>query len=127
MVLDIIFCFITAFYKEMKPVKNLWEIFKNYATGYMVFDLASTIPGFFTSVYHDFYCFKLLRLMHAKAVYSTVTTTIRAIFVRLGMNKASAEKIGFTIDLLLYLFQSVHLLGCTWIYLGKVIPCSWLN
>ena len=44
---DIFLNFITAFYRDMKPVKNLFEIFKNYASGYMILDMAATFPGFF--------------------------------------------------------------------------------
>ena len=47
MTVDIFLNFITAFYRDMKPVKNLWEIFKNYASGYMILDMAATFPGFF--------------------------------------------------------------------------------
>lgn len=127
MTIDIIFCFLTAFYKEMKPVKNLWEIFKNYASGYMIFDLASTITGFFVGTYYDLYWFKLIRFIHARTVYGSISNAIRASLARLGLNKASAEKGSFIIDMILYLLQAIHFLGCAWILIGKIIPCSWLN
>jgi len=106
MVLDIIVHFLTAYYdgSEATPVTNLWKIFKNYASGNMIFDMAATVPGFFLSVEADFYCFKLLRLMHARTVYGTISGCIRGAFIKFGLTKASAEKIGFTLDLILYLF-----------------------
>ena len=127
MSLDIIFCFLTAFYKEMKPVKNLWKIFKNYASGYMIFDLGSTVTGFFVITYYDLYWFKLIRFIHARTVYGSISNAIRASLARLGLNKASAEKGSFIIDMILYLIQALHVLGCAWIFMGKIIPCSWLN
>jgi hypothetical protein len=101
--IDIIFCFLTAFYREMKPVKNLWEIFKNYASGYMIFDLAATITGFFVSSYTDLYWFKFIRFIHGRTVYGSISNGIKASLARFGFNKASAEKASFIIDLLLYL------------------------
>lgn len=104
MTVDIVFCFLTAFYREMKPVKNIWSIFKNYASGYMIFDLAATITGFFAGNHTDLYWFKLIRFIHARTVYGSISNGIKASLARFGFNKASAEKASFIIDLILYLF-----------------------
>ena len=103
MTVDIVLCFLTAFYREMKPVKNIWEITKNYASGYMIFDLAATVTGFFAANNTDLYWFKLIRFIHARTVYSSISNGIKASLARFGFNKASAEKASFIIDLILYL------------------------
>jgi len=71
--INIVFSFITAFQRDMKTVKNIWEIFKNYAFGTMIFDIAATVPGFFTNTIPGLYWFKLIRFVHVRAVYGTIT------------------------------------------------------
>ena len=70
----------------------------------MIFDMAGTITGFFIGANTQFYWFKLIRLIHARTVYTSISLAIRTTLIKFGLNKASAEKIGFTFDLLLYLF-----------------------
>jgi hypothetical protein len=69
----------------------------------MLLDLASTITGFFVSGYTDLYWFKLIRFIHGRTVYGSISNGIKASLARFGFNKASAEKASFIIDLLLYL------------------------
>lgn len=52
---------------------------------------------------------------------------VRFFLTKCGMNKSNVEKISFIINLIIYMFSAIHILGCTWIYIGKIVPCSWLK
>ena len=127
MALDILLNFITAYQRDVQWITCVWLITKNYAKGSMIFDLIATIPGLISFSSEKFYYVKLFRLVHARVVYSSISEAIRFILSKFGLNKANVEKVSYTINLLIYMFSAIHILGCAWIYIGRIVPCSWLN
>ena len=131
MSIDIVICLFTTFYIDMKPETNLSKIMIHYATGNMVTDCASTITGFFVmskiGYNYSLYWCKLLRFLHIRTVFGSVSVAVRVAFSKCGMDEKRVENIGYIMDLIIIMFSAIHILGCAWIYLGKLIVCSWLN
>jgi len=45
----------------------------------------------------------------------------------MGLNKGNVEKTSFIINLIVYMFSAINILGCAWIYIGKIVKCSWID
>lgn len=45
----------------------------------------------------------------------------------MGLNKGGVEKTSFIINLIIYMFSAIHILGCAWIYIGTTTDCSWMH
>jgi hypothetical protein len=100
---------------------------KNYAKGSMIFDVFATIPTLVSNQSNSLYWFKLLRFLQVRSVYGSISDLVRFFMTKCGMNKSNVEKISFIINLIIYMFSAIHILGCAWIYIGKIVPCSWLK
>jgi hypothetical protein len=87
MAFDIILNFITAFYRDMEIENDILEIFKNYAFGFFIFDITATVPGFFVKKINGLYWFRFIRFAHARAVYSSISSGMKAIMLKFGLNK----------------------------------------
>ena len=111
----------------MKPVMSLKKIICNYATGGMVTDVLSTVTGFFV-ISHSLalYWCKILRFNKIRIVIGSVSVGIRYMLDKC-LDAKRTENIGYILDLLIIMFLSIHILGCAWIYIGKIVECSWLN
>jgi len=46
---------------------------------------------------------------------------------KVGVNKASVEKSSFVLNIMIYMFTAIHFLACSWIYIGVIVPCSWMH
>jgi hypothetical protein len=99
----------------------------NYAKGSLIFDLLSTLPGIITEQSTLYYPFKLIRFVHVRAVYSWISDVFKKILERLGLNSAAVEKIAYIFNLNMIMFSAIHILACSWIYIGKVVECSWID
>lgn len=125
--IDIILNFITSFMKDGDWVKDIPELIKNYAKGLMVFDICATIPTLVTNQGNTLYWFKLIRFLQVRSVYGSISDMVRFFLAKCGLNKSNIEKISYIINLIIYMFSAIHILGCAWIYIGKVTACSWLK
>lgn len=101
-------------------------LFLNYARGTLLLDLASTIPPLITGESHQYFLFKMLRFYYLKEVYGSISSLVRYVLLRCGLNKGNIGKTGYTLDLMIMMFWVIHILGCLWITLAKVTACSWV-
>jgi hypothetical protein len=69
----------------------------------------------------------LLRFCYIVDVYDTISNLIRFILFKFGLSKGGIEKVGRVINLLITMFQTIHVLGCMWISLAKITNCSWIE
>jgi hypothetical protein len=68
----------------------------------------------------------MLRFYYLKEVYGSISSLIRYLLLRCGLNKGNVGKTGYVFDLIITMFWAIHLLGCLWISLAKATPCSWV-
>ena len=127
MSIDIVICCVTAFYREQKPVLNIYAILINYATGSMVFDVAATGSGYFVLSNPQYYWLKCLRLVHLRSVFDSLASAVRSLLDKCGLENKNVQSFGHMIDMMIMMVTCFHFLTCAWIYLGMVIVCSWLN
>lgn len=99
----------------------------NYAKGTMLFDISATLPGIITSQSHDYYILKLIRFIHVREVYSFISDIFKKFLEKMGLNNAATEKIAYIFNLNMGLFSGIHILACSWIYIGKTVPMSWID
>ena len=125
--IDIMLNFITSFMRDGDWVKEIPELVKNYAQGLMVFDIMSTIPTLVSNQSNKLYLFKLIRFLQVRSVYGSISDMVRFFLTKFGLNKSNVEKLGYVVNLIVYMFSAIHILGCTWIYTGKILECSWLK
>ena len=98
----------------------------NYAKGTLLLDLASTLPCLITLESHKYFLYKLLRFYYLMEVYGSIQSLIRYFLLKMGLNKGNIDKTGYTFDLIIMMFWVIHILGCLWITLAKIVPCSWV-
>mmetsp|Transcript_1473 Transcript_1473/g.2589 ORF Transcript_1473/g.2589 Transcript_1473/m.2589 type:complete len:363 (-) Transcript_1473:1072-2160(-) len=128
MVLQILISCITSFQKDLQWVDDIKEIVLNYAKPTMIFDLISTLPSLLTNQSSEsYFWFKLVRFFHVRSVYGSLSDIVSFILSKMGLNKGNVEKTSFIINLIIYMFSAIHILGCAWIYIGKMTPCSWIH
>ena len=100
----------------------------NYARGSFIFDVLSTLPTLLTGeTDENLYWLKLIRIFHVRQVYGSLSDLVRAVLTRMGLNKGNVEKTSFIINLIIYMFSAIHILGCAWIYIGTTTKCSWMH
>jgi len=99
----------------------------NYAKGFMFLDIASTATALFLDQNSAWFQLKLIRFIHVKAVYGSLSDVIRILLNRFGLDKGSVEKASHIINLVIYLFSAIHIIGCAWINIAMVVECSWLD
>lgn len=68
----------------------------------------------------------MLRFYYLKEVYGSISSLVRYVLLRCGLNKGNIGKTGYTLDLMIMMFWVIHILGCLWITLAKVTACSWV-
>lgn len=124
--INIAFRCLTTYMENGEPVLSLVALFKNYAKGTMVLDLASTLPSLLSGQSHQYFLYKMLRFYYLKEVYGSISSLIRYVLLRCGLNKGNVGKTGYVFDLIITMFWAIHLLGCLWIALAKATPCSWV-
>lgn len=129
MTLNIIFnCFIS--YQDdltMTWVKIPYKIMINYARGSMIFDIASTVPALFLDQHSNWFHLKLIRFIHVRTVYGCLSDVVRIMLNKFGLDKGSVEKSSHIINLIIYIFSAIHILGCAWIAVAMIVECSWLD
>ena len=125
--IDILLNFITSFMRDGDWEKRIIELVKNYAKGSMIFDICATIPTLVSGQSNGMYWFKLFRFLQVRSVYGSISDMVRFFMTKCGMSKSNVEKISFIINLIIYMFSAIHILGCAWVYFGKINPCSWLK
>lgn len=118
--------FLISVEKDNVWSKDIFFIAKNYIKGKFIFDVLATVP-LFTGQSSDYYWLKLIRFIQVKVVYGFISQTILSLLGKTGMNKNLTDKLGYTFNLLIYLFSAIHILGCTWIYIGQTTECSWIE
>lgn len=127
LLIDIIFKSLTAYQVDDQMIYDVGKILWNYFRGTMIFDCAATIPGFFLDGGTNWFYLKLFRVVHVRRVFGQITSYNKAVLTRCNMDKAGVEKTSYIMDLILVSFTVMHVLGCTWIYVGTVVKCSWLD
>lgn len=127
MSINIAFKFLTTYMVNGVPVDSLFLLFKNYAKGSMLLDVASTIPALISGQSHKYFLYKMLRFYYLKEVYGSISSLIRYFLIRTGMNKGNVGKFGYIFDLIITMFWAIHILGCLWIALANVNECSWVK
>lgn len=118
---------LTSFQKEVDYVKDIPEIVLNYAKGTMVFDIASTVPALFKDGNTQWFHLKLIRFIHVRSVYGWLSDVVRICLNRFGLDKGSVEKSSHIINLIIYIFSAIHIIGCAWIAVAMIVKCSWLD
>ena len=124
---DIIFKMIMAYQVDDQMIMDLGQIVWNYFRGTMIFDVVATVPGFFLDGGTNWFFLKLFRVVHVRRVFGQITSYNKALLTKCNMDKAGVEKTSYIMDLILVSFTVMHVLGCTWIYVGQVVKCSWLD
>lgn len=128
MAFDILINFLTAYQSnDICWVDDICKIAQNYAKGNLLFDLCATIPGIATGQSATWYWFKLIRFIHLRDVYNGISLLIKGILSKMNLTKSSVEKTSYSFNLIIYMFSAIHILGCSWIYIGKTVECSWIK
>jgi hypothetical protein len=125
--IDILIHFITAYEVDEGIETEFLMICWHYLRGSMIFDLLATIPALFLDGNKHYFFFKLLRIIHVRRVFSSISEAIKAILNRAGFDKASVEKMSYIMDLFILSFSVIHILSCVWIYFGNVVEGSWMQ
>jgi len=125
--IDILINLVTVFPKEVNQEIKIIDIMMNYIKGFFVMDFMASVPALFLDQNSNWFWLKLIRFIHARSVYSSISDTVKSIFTRCGLDKGSVEKTSYIVNLIIYMLSAIHILGCTWIYIGKTTPCSWLD
>ena len=128
LLMDIIFKCLTTFQKDNVWETSLLEIVKNYALkGTMVTDICGTLPTLVTNQSASSYLWKLFRLTKTPQVLGTISDITNHVLIRAGFYKGSIGKIVFALMLIVYLVAACHFIGCAWISIAKITPCSWIE
>jgi hypothetical protein len=45
----------------------------------------------------------------------------------MNLDKGTTEKTGMIIDMNIYMFSAIHILGCIWVAIGFTTECSWIE
>lgn len=126
--IDILINFLTAYQSnDINWIDDICLIAQNYAKGNLIFDLMATMPGIITGQSSRFYWFKLIRFIHLRVVYNMISLLVKGVLTRMNLTKSSVEKTSYSFNLIIYMFSAIHILGCTWIYIGKTVECSWIK
>lgn len=125
--IDILIHFITAYEVDEGIETDFLMICLHYLRGSMIFDMLATIPALFLDGNNNVFLFKLLRIIHVRRVFSSISEAIKAILNRAGFDKASVEKMSYIVDLFILSFSVIHILSCVWIYFGNVVEGSWMQ
>mmetsp|Transcript_42101 Transcript_42101/g.64561 ORF Transcript_42101/g.64561 Transcript_42101/m.64561 type:complete len:410 (+) Transcript_42101:323-1552(+) len=121
----IISCF-TSFQKELQWSNSLLEILCHYIKGAFIVDSLSTLLPLIYGQ-ESYFAVKLLRMYHVRVVYGQISDLVSLILQKMGLTKSNVEKISFIINLIIYMFSAIHILGCSWIYIGRESSCSWMK
>jgi hypothetical protein len=93
----------------------------------MIFDLAATIGGFLSLFYEQWYWVRLVRFVQLRSVFNNISEAFKWILTKFGLNKANIERVRYIINLGISMICGIHILGCLWIYIGKITECSWYH
>ena len=93
----------------------------------MIFDIASTIPALFLNQHSNWFHLKLIRFIHVRTVYGCLSDVVKIMLNKLELDKGSIEKASHIINLCIYIFSAIHILGCAWIAIAMIVECSWLD
>jgi len=130
---DIALNFVTAYQKDVEWVTSLWLIIKNYLKHNFLFDIAATLPGILTYQQQQYYWFKLIRFVHIRDVFghiqisATISNIFKSLFQKMGLNKSIMDKFSYSVNLIIIMFTSIHVLACCWIYIGRKFSCTWIK
>lgn len=58
---------------------------------------------------------------------NTVSDVTNYVLIKAGFYKGSIGKIVFAVMLIVYLVAACHFIGCSWISIAKMTPCSWIE
>mmetsp|Transcript_5086 Transcript_5086/g.7726 ORF Transcript_5086/g.7726 Transcript_5086/m.7726 type:complete len:125 (+) Transcript_5086:867-1241(+) len=118
MALNILISCFTSFQRDLQWSYSIVEIVWNYVKGSFIFDILSTVPTLIAGQSSDYFWFKLFRMFHIRSVYGSLSEFVSFTLSKMGLHKGSVEKTSFIINLLIYMFSAIHILGCAWIYIG---------
>ena len=52
---------------------------------------------------------------------------VTILVTKLKLNNAAVEKLAYIVNLNVILFSIIHIVSCSWIYLGKTVEGSWID
>lgn len=126
--LNILLSLVTAYQHDVKWETDLIQIVKNYILrDTFVFDVCSTIPMLIVDHTSRWYFLKIIRFIHIKTVYSCISNGVQFLLSRMNLDKSTTEKTSMILDMIIYMFSAIHILGCCWIGIGFTVQCSWLE
>jgi hypothetical protein len=56
-----------------------------------------------------------------------ISLLVKGILSKMNLTKSMVEKSSYSFNLIIYMFSAIHILGCTWVYIGKTVECSWIK
>lgn len=68
----------------------------------------------------------MIRFYRIVNVYDAISDINMMILLNF-MYKSAALKVNNIFNILVYMFQSIHFLGCLWIAIAKLAVCSWVE
>ena len=60
-------------------------------------------------------------------MFGWVADCVRIFLNKIGLDKGTIEKMSHIINLIVVIFSTIHIIGCAWIAVGQITPCSWLD
>jgi hypothetical protein len=125
--INIVLNFFTAFQQDIEWKYNLKDIAKSYIKSFFVMDLLATIPGLVTFEDPDYYWVKAIRYIRFFGLLKHINDILQKIFNKMGLNKQLIERIFYFFKLILNLIFIIHILACTWCYIGRGEVDTWVG
>lgn len=125
--LNMILCFCTAFKRDTDLIMNPRDIACRYITDSFLFDLLSTMPTMCTYYqYYSLYYFKFFRILRVGSAKKSVVNFLKGLEGRCSISKQTVNKIEYFSSFMIVLILVMHIVSCTWIYIGLEVADSWL-
>jgi len=128
-IIDMLLSCITGTRKSTAgEIDRRWKpILVRYITNEFIFDVCSTLPGFFLDRYIDFYWFKLIRLARVSTMKKIIENLIDYFEVKFQVAKQKISKIQYFVDFFITLLIVMHSLACMMCKIGTISVGGWLD
>lgn len=93
-----------------------YDIFVEYLTSNMAYDLIASVPNLFSGMDPYFTFLKIVRVYEVDQCHYTVESIMRSI--RHKKSQSEKDDVTFAISVIAKIFILLHYLSCVWIYIG---------
>lgn len=125
--LNILMTFCTSLVHDDRVDRDLKHIAIAYLKENFVFDLVSTVPGFFVSFNSWLYFFKVIRLKKFGLMMTIMKNIIGLVGLKFSQPKHRISTCQYFVDFFILLVLTMHSIACLWVAIGLYIPHSWID